>query len=121
MSVPWNPADPLETWLALGLANRWIRCAWDPPLTRQSFTRCADATELKAQLEHGNWCLGSAFYLGELCFIEQTGGGDEWLVVKQNIAFESASCGAMIANGRFDDFLSRIQAATTEQCARLAY
>jgi hypothetical protein len=31
------------------------------------------------------------------------------------------SCGVMIANGTFDDFLSRIQAATPEQCALLAY
>ena len=121
MSVVWNPADPLETWLALGRENRWIRQAWDPPFTRQSFSRCADAAELKARLAHGNWCLGSAFYLGDLCFIEQTDGGGEWLVIKQNVAFESASCGAMIANGTFDDFLSRIQAATPEQCARLAY
>ena len=82
---------------------------------------CSDATELKCRREHGNWCLGSAFYLGDLCFIEQTDGAGEWLVIKQNVAFESASCGVMIANGTFDDFLSRIQAATPEQCAALAY
>jgi hypothetical protein len=121
MSAAWNPADPFSTWLSLGRENRWIGQAWDPPFTRQSFSRCADAAELKARLEHGNWCLGSAFYLGELCFIEQTDGADKWLVIKANLAFESASCGAMIANGTFDDFLSRIQAATPEQCARLAY
>jgi hypothetical protein len=117
----WNPADPIETWLALGSANRWIGRAWDPPFTRQSFTRCSDPAELKPRLEHGNWCLGSAFYLGDLCFIEQVAGADEWLVIKQNVAFESASCGVMIANGTFDDFLSRIQAATPEQCGRLEY
>jgi hypothetical protein len=117
----WNPADPIETWLAIGLANRWIRWACDPPFTRQSFTKCSDAVELKAKFEHGNWCLGSAFYHGDLCFIEQVDGAGEWLVIKENVAFESASCGVMIANGTFDDFLSRIQAATPEQCARLAY
>ena len=62
VSVPWNPADPIETWIALGHANPWIRRAWDPPLTRRSFSRCADDAVLKARLEHGNWCLGSAFY-----------------------------------------------------------
>src|SRR5947207_1962501 len=82
----WSPANPIETWLALGLGNRWIRWAWDPPFTRRSFTRCSDAAELKARLEHGNWCLGSAFYLGDLCFIEQAGGAGEWLVIKENVA-----------------------------------
>jgi len=121
MTIKWNPADPIETGLSLGLANRWIRRACDPPFTRRSFTRCSDSAELRAHFEHGNWCLGSAFYLGELCFIEQTDGAGEWLVIKQDVAFESASCGVMIANGTFDDFLSRIQAAPPEQCARLEY
>jgi hypothetical protein len=80
VSVPWNPADPIENWIALGRANPWIRRAWDPPLTRRSFTRCADDAVPEARLEHGNWCLGSAFYLGDLCFIEQTDGAGEWLV-----------------------------------------
>jgi hypothetical protein len=117
----WNAADPVATWLAVGEANRWISRAGDPPFTRAAFTRCADATELKARLAHGNWCLGSAFYLGDLCFIEQVGGGDEWLVIKQNVAFESASCGHMITTGTFDNFLSRIEAASLEACTALTY
>jgi hypothetical protein len=117
----WKPADPIATWVAVGHANRWIRRACDPPFTRASFVACADAAELEARLAHGNWCLGSAFWLGDLCFIEQVGGGDEWLAIKQNVAFDSASCGAMIASGTFDDFLSRIGAATPEACATLTY
>jgi hypothetical protein len=46
----WNPADPIETWLAIGLANRWIRWACDPPFTRRSFTQCSDAAELSISL-----------------------------------------------------------------------
>jgi hypothetical protein len=95
--------------------------AWDPPFTRRSFTECADTAELKRYLEHCNWCLGSAFYLGDLCFIEQTDDGGEWLVAKENVAFESASCGDMIENGTFDDFLSRVQSASLEHFAQLAY
>jgi hypothetical protein len=117
----WNSADPIATWLVLGEANRWVRRACDPHFTRSSFTRCADAAELIARLAHGNWCLGQAFYLGDLCFIEQVGGGDEWLVIKQNVAFESASCAHMIATGTFDAFLARIAAATLEACAALTY
>lgn len=47
--------------------------------------------------------------------------GDEWLVIKQNVAFESASCGHMIAAGTFTDFLSQITAASLYACAKLKY
>jgi hypothetical protein len=121
VSAEWNPADPVATWLAVGEANRWIRRAWDPPFTRRCFVECADAAELAERLAHGNWCLGQAFFLGDLCFIQQVGGGDEWLVIRHNVAFESASCGRMIEHGTFAGFLARIGAATLEQCASLAY
>ncbi len=71
----WNPADPVTTWLAIGEANRWISRACDPPFTRNCFVECADAAELVERLAHGNWCLGQAFFLGDLCFIQQVGGG----------------------------------------------
>jgi len=121
VSVVWNPSDPVSNWLAIGRDNLWIRRACDPPFDRKSCTACVDADELKARLAHGNWCLGSAFFLDDLCFIEQAGGGDEWLVIKHNVAFDSASCGAMIASETFDDFLSRVEKATLEQSAALAY
>jgi hypothetical protein len=38
---------------------------------------------------------------------------------KQNVAFESASCGDMIDAGTFDAFLADIQAATIERCTAL--
>jgi hypothetical protein len=117
----WNPADPVTTWLAIGEANRWICRACDPAFTRKCFVECADAAELAERLAYGNWCLAQAFFLGDLCFIQQVGGGDEWLVIKHNVAFESASCEHMIASGTFVDFLARVQAATVEQCASLAY
>lgn len=121
MSIAWNPVDPVATWLVIGEANRWIQRACDPPFTPASFVACADAAELAARLAHGNWCLGQAFFLGDLCFIQQVGGGDEWLVIKQNVAFESASCGHMIAAGTFADFLSQITAASLYACAKLKY
>jgi hypothetical protein len=116
----WNPADPVTTWLAIGEANRWI-CRASTRRSRKCFVECADAAELAERLAHGNWCLAQAFFLGDLCFIQQVGGGDEWLVIKHNVAFESASCEHMIASGTFVDFLARVQAATVEQCASLAY
>jgi hypothetical protein len=65
--------------------------------------------------------LGQAFFLGDLCFIQQVGGGDEWLVIKENVAFESVSAGTMIEQGTFDDFLARIAAASLYACAKLIY
>jgi hypothetical protein len=121
MRPEWNASDPVATWLAIGNANRWIRRAGDPPFTRKCFVECADAADLAERLAHGNWCLGQSFFLGDLCFVQQVGGGDEWLVIKQNVAFESASCEHMIANGTFAGFLARIQTATVERCAALAY
>jgi hypothetical protein len=117
----WNPADPVAAWLEIGRSNIWIGGAYDPPFTCRSFAECKTADELRARFEHGIWSLGQAFYIGTLCFIQQIDGADEWLVIKENVTFESACCGRMIAFGRFDDFLSRIQAATLEQCARLDY
>ena len=48
-------------------------------------------------------------------------GRGEWLVIKKNVAFESESCGDMIAAGTFDAFLADIQTAPIEQCAALNY
>jgi hypothetical protein len=121
MPPAWNAADPIATWLAVGRENLWIRRAADPLFTRCSFVVCADASELKARLAHGNWSMGQAFFLGNLCFIQQVGGGDEWLVIKETVAFESASCGHMIAIGTFDPFLARIQTASVERCKALDY
>jgi hypothetical protein len=53
---------------------------------------------------------GQPIFRADLCFIQQVGGRDEWLVIKDNVSFESAFCGHMIASGSFDDFLSRIGA-----------
>ncbi len=117
----WTPNDPIATWLALGHDNIWISRAWDPPFDRKSFHRCADRAELLAKMEHGNWCLGQSFWLGDLCFIQQVDGGDEWLTIKQNVAFESVTFRAMIRSGRFESFLDRIEQATLEQCRQLEY
>jgi hypothetical protein len=117
----WNRADPIATWLAIGRRNIWIDRAYDPPFTRASFAECKTLDELRARFEHGNWSLGTAFWFGALCFIQQVDGGDEWLTIKENVAFESASCGRMIAAGSFDEFMRRIEAASLEQCASLDY
>src|SRR6202042_1564420 len=66
-------------WLKLGKQYPWIKEAEDPPFNTQSFQECQTDKELLEKFEHGNWSLGQAFYVGNLCFINQVDGGDEWL------------------------------------------
>lgn len=116
----------LRTFLRIGRQNPWIREANDPPFTELSFHVCEDEDELVERLLHGNWCLGQAFVLGDLCFINQVDGGDEWLTIKGNTAFESITMqthsetrGA--AEARLRNILRRINAASEEQCKKLEY
>jgi hypothetical protein len=119
---PERPAEsPIAAWLKAGRANPWIRQAYDPPFTEKSFCRCATREELRARMDHGNWCLGQAFYLDNLCFIQQVDGGDEWLALRGGVEFESVSLGLISKRGKFDDWLDRVAAATDEQLIDLEY
>ena len=114
----------VPVWLKLGKQNPWIRQAGDPPFTTQSFHACVSDDELLDKFGHGNWCLGQAFYRGDVCFINQSNGGDEWLVIKQDTPFESISFGRVIdAKGReaAQAILDRIRAASVAQCRALTY
>lgn len=79
------------TWLKIGKSNIWIKEAEDPAFTLESFHVCADRAEFFTKFEHGNWCLGQAWVLGELAFINQVEGGDEYLVIRRGVKFESLS------------------------------
>lgn len=115
--------DLLETWIAIGNRNPWIRHAYDPPLTRRSFEAC-DAETFFELIMRTNWCLGTAFYIDNLCFIQQVGGGDEWLTIKGDTAFESISWRCIIekeglAGARA--MMADLVAATLEECRTLNY
>ncbi len=38
--------------------------------------------ELIEQFRHGNWSVRTGFVLGDLAFVEQVSGGNEWLALK---------------------------------------
>jgi hypothetical protein len=116
MRSPW-----LLAWLNIGNRNPWIREADDPPFNEESFCECATIEGLKERLLVGNWCLGQAFYLGRLCFINQVDGGDEWLTIRDDLPFESLTAVLMIQDGSFDRFLADVNAATDEQLRSLTY
>lgn len=112
-----------ETWYELGMANKWIRNAYDP--RPDAFVECKSINYLIDRMEHGNWCLGAAFFYRDICFINQDDGGSEWLVIRKGIAFDSWSIGRLLRerNGKekFKDTLNRMVAATDIQLEKQEY
>jgi hypothetical protein len=117
----WNPADPIAIWLTVGKNNAWIRRACDPTFTRSSFAQACSIEDLASRLTGGSWCLGQAFWLRDICFINQVDGGDEWLVVKENIPFESLTARASAESGRLLDFIRDVLSASVKDCRDLNY
>jgi len=91
----------LAKWYEIGLNNHWIPLAYDPPFTMDSFSECKTLENLLTKLQGGCWALGTAFYYKNLCFIQQVGGGDEWLIIKEDKSFESYSSGAVLNRDTF--------------------
>ena len=120
----------VEIWLSIAQQNPWIRqrgsgdandiCAFEPPLTQQDFYECLSIEELYDLLTQGNWILGQPFYFRNLCFVNQINAGDEWLVIRDGIAFESLTAGAMEYE-EFKDWIECVFKATEEDLRRLDY
>ncbi len=117
-------ASWIPTWSRLGKQNPWIRQATDPAFTTQSFHACLSDDELLDKLA-GRWCVGQAFYRGDICFIQQSADeGGEWLAIKEDVPFESISVGWIIEKkGRPEAqaLLDRIRAVGVERCRELDY
>ena len=64
--------------------------------------------------------LGQPFYFQNLCFINQINAGDEWLVIRGGIAFESLTAGAMEYE-EFKDWLKCIFNASDEDLRKFEY
>ena len=111
----------IEEWVKIGHRNSWIKCAYDPAFDKDSFYECRALEELTEKFLHGNWCLGAAFYLGNLCFINQVNAGDEWLTIRNNIPFESITMGSTIRKGELPQLIERFKVATDEQLKSLDY
>jgi hypothetical protein len=111
----------IAAWLEIGHANPWICTADDPAFTEASFHECSSVEELRGKLEHGNWCLGQAFTYRDIAFINQVDGGDEWLTIRHGIAFESISWEPIIRRGAFERTLTKLLAATEEECRTLRW
>ena len=129
-----NPreAGPVETqkrrwvmrWLQLGRAYPQIRQAADPPFTTQSFYECRAYGELIGKLKQGGWPVAQAFYVGDLCFIQQDVLG-RWLAIKGETVLGTLPLvqiiereGASAAEQLLSDLRAEAVAPTSEQRAR---
>lgn len=124
--TPVACAKFVPRWLEIGRANLWIRRASDPAFDRNSFTEYRSVTGLHATLIGRNWALGTAccFWYGDhaFCFINQMEGGDEWLVCRDGISFES--CTGHACWPTVEDLcttLARWARATDQQLKKLEY
>ena len=105
---------------AAGMRNGWASGAYakadgnfiveEDRLNPKSIMFIDDAQELKDFFKHGNWCLGQGVIFGNLFFLQQINGGDEWAVyeitdktVKQ---FESMTWRLSIERGEFEKDLN---------------
>ncbi|WEA01768.1 hypothetical protein [Mucilaginibacter sp. SJ] len=121
MQNDFDAKNLIPVWEALGLANPWIAEANDPPFDKQQLVRIATLAELENIFQQGNWCLGQGFHFMNLCFINQIDGGDEWLTIKDDYAFESFTWCRFIQKGEFTPMIERLLIATKEQCINLEY
>ncbi len=120
----------IEKWLAIAQQNPWIRqrgsgdandnCAFEEALSEQDFFQCGTIEELYSFLVRGNWMLGQPFYFQNLCFINQINAGDEWLIIRDGIAFESLTAEAM-GFEEFKDWIKCVMKATDEDLRNLEY
>lgn len=110
----------IDEWVKIGNRNPWISAAVDPPFDKRMLYKCDTLEKLWEKISYGNWCLGQGFYYGDICLINQIDGGDEWMVIKQNVDFESFTVGAMGKEGFFEN-IRGIQKSTLDQCRRLEY
>ncbi|HEY8661252.1 MAG TPA: hypothetical protein VIL78_19620 [Hanamia sp.] len=116
-----NEEQLLDKWQEIGEKNRWIREAYDPAFSRAMLEKCESLTQLHDRLKHIGWCLGQGFYYRNLCFINQRDGGDEWLTIKDDYAFESITFEDIIGHGHFYDFLEKLLQADKIACKTLNY
>ncbi len=90
-----------------------------------SFPIAEDIPQMEAFFAHGNWAIRQGVVYGNLAFINQVNGGDEWWTLKKFdsgwLAFESMTMRLIIRDGEFSDTIGKLMRATYEQCETLTY
>lgn len=84
-----------------------------------------DSEALETFFEHGNWSIRQGVLYHDLIFANQVNGGDEWWTCKRFgsewVPFESISFRFIIKDGKFTEFIERLDKATRFECEHLQY
>jgi hypothetical protein len=113
-------SDLREVWVKIGMKNIWIKRASDPPFDIRQVHEKKTIQELYDHFQHGNWCTGDAPYYQNICFINQVDGGSEYMVIRDDISFESLSADHLSLD-ELTEFIERVQKATPKQLKYLEY
>lgn len=126
-------AEEQESLEAMCQKNGWLKRGgydWqdDPYLEEYpyEFDRCFSMDDLCDFFRAGNWAIRQGVVYGDLAFIQQINGGDEWWTLKQDgdswVPFESVSFQA-IAKDRSElvRHIAGMRLATPEECKHLDY
>ncbi|WP_165248515.1 hypothetical protein [Adlercreutzia sp. ZJ141] len=113
--------------------NDWLKrggCDWqdDPYLEEYpyEFDRCFSIDDLSDFFQAGNWAIRQGVVYGDLAFIQQVNGGDEWWALKKDgddwIPFESVNF-KPLAKDRSElvRHIAGMRLATPEECKHLDY
>ena len=109
-----------KMWVEIGKKNPWIRVANDPRFDINQVHEKKTISDLHDHFVHGNWCLGDAPFYKNICFINQDDGGGEYLVIRDDIPFESITV-KYFPLEKLTDFINRVLNATEKQLRELEY
>lgn len=114
--------------------NGWLKqggYAWqdDPSMEEYpySFDRCFSVEDLRDFFRQGNWPIREGVVYGDLAFIQQVDGGDEWWTLKKDEQgnwhdFESISFRRIAGDiSELTRYVTGMRLATVEECKRLDY
>lgn len=114
--------------------NGWLKRGgypWqdDPYLEEYpySFDRCFSMEDLRDFFRQGNWAIREGVVYGDLAFIQQVDGGDEWWTLKKDESgnwhdFESISFKRIAGDiSELTRYVAGMRIATVEECKRLDY
>ena len=89
------------------------------------FSRASTIKDLADFFSNGNWAIRQGVLFGDLAFIQQVNGGDEWWTLKRCpdgswLDFESYTMNYILPDmSRFTQAIASMQLATPDECKHL--
>ena len=130
--APVTPEEQ-ESLEAICQTNDWVKrggypCQDDPYMEEYpyEFDRCFSMEDLQDFFKQGNWGIRQGVVYGDLAFIQQVNGGDEWWTLKKDgdgwVPFESISFGHIAGDiSELTRHIACMRIATVDECKHLDY